>query len=557
MEKIWLSQYPDNVSGELPNNFSQQYPSLLDLLAPAFIDYKDNLAYANFGKVLTYGQLAELTDIFAAFLQNELRVKKGDRLAIMLPNILQHPVALFGAFKAGLTIVNVNPLYTPRELEYQLKDSGASVIVVLENVSATLAQVLPQTDIKRVITTRIGDLLSPLKGALINFVVKHIKSKYQTVNIPGAITFNQALKLGKQTRYTPVNLSADDIAFLQYTGGTTGVSKGAILTHRNMVANVLQAKEWLQQRPLTLGKEVIVTALPLYHVFSLTANTLTFMSLGALNLLITNPRDMSAFVKELSRYPFSVITGVNTLFNGLLHHPAFEKLDFSHLKISLAGGMALQKVVANRWLKVTGNGLIEAYGLTETSPAAMINRMDLKAYNGCIGYPLSSTSVKVCDDDGHELPLGQAGELCIYGPQVMRSYWNKPEETAKVLSDDGWLKTGDMAIIEADGLVRLVDRKKDMILVSGFNVYPNEIEAVVALLPGVKEVAAIGIPDPNHGEVVKLFVVKDNPKLTKEEILNYCHLNLTGYKMPHIIEFRDDLPKTNVGKILRRALRDV
>jgi long-chain acyl-CoA synthetase len=472
----------------------------------------------------------------------------------MLPNVLQYPICLFGVLRAGGTVVNVNPLYTPRELEHQLKDSGAEVIVVLENFAHVLQEVIAQTPIKQVIVTSLGELLG-LKGLLVNLVVRHIKKMVPSWSLPSALPLTAALKDGRGRSLQPVDVGHQDIAFLQYTGGTTGVAKGAMLLHRNIVANVLQARAWI--RPLISGdQEIIMTPLPLYHIFSLTANCLVFMTLGAENVLITNPRDIPGFVAEMNKHPFTAITGVNTLFNALLNNSEFARVNFGALKLTLGGGMAVQKAVADRWKQVTGKPLIEAYGLTETSPAATINPADLQDYNGSIGLPVPSTEIQLRDDAGREVALGHAGEICIRGPQVMKGYWNRPEETAKTLDADGWLATGDIGVMDAQGFVRIVDRKKDMILVSGFNVYPNEVEAVVATHPGVLECAAVGVPDEKSGEAVKLFVVKKDESLSAEQLIAHCHQSLTGYKVPKFVEFRSQLPKSNVGKILRRELRD-
>jgi long-chain acyl-CoA synthetase len=475
-------------------------------------------------------------------------------VALMMPNILQYPVALFGVLRAGCTVVNCNPLYTVRELEHQLKDSGAEVIVVVENFAHVLQAALPKTAVRQVVTTQLGDMLGGLKGGLVNFVVKHIRKMVPAWHLSGSISWSKAVARGAALPFVAPVVGQDDIAFLQYTGGTTGVSKGAILTHRNILANIQQAHAWL--KPFLRERELIITALPLYHIFALTANCLTFFKFGASNVLITNPRDIPGFVKELGKYKFTAITGVNTLFNALLNNPEFAKLDFAPMHIALGGGMAVQKAVAERWKQVTGHPLIEAYGLTETSPAATMNPMDLADYNGAIGLPISSTEVALRDDAGKDVPLGESGELCIRGPQVMAGYWQRPEETEKVMMADGFLRTGDIAVMDEKGFVRIVDRKKDMILVSGFNVYPNEVEAVAVMHPGVLEAAAVGVPDARSGEAVKLFVVKKDPNLTVEALIAHCKENLTGYKVPHQIEFRKDLPKTNVGKILRRALRD-
>ena len=548
----WLAQYPPGVPAEIDVN---EYPSIVAMFDEACQRYAQRPAFSNFGKTLTYADIDRLSMQFGAFLASEWKLGKGDRIAIMLPNALQFPIALFGALRAGLTVVNVNPQYTPRELEHQLADSGAKTIVVLENFAATLAKAIGKTPVEHVIVTSLGDQLGFPKGPLIDFALKYIKRMIPRWSLPGHLCFNDVLARGAGQSLPKVELGHADIAFLQYTGGTTGVAKGAMLTHANMVANMLQASAWIGDR-VQVGEAVIITALPLYHIFSLTANGLVFMRLGALNWLITNPRDMPGFVKELGKGRFTALTGVNTLFNGLLNTPGFEQLDFSHLKLTLGGGMAVQRAVAGRWKKTTGCTLAEAYGLTETSPAVCINPLDLAEYNGSIGLPIPSTDVAIWSEEGKPLPTGEAGELMVRGPQVMKGYWQRPEETAKVLEPGGWLHTGDIAKMDEKGFFYIVDRKKDMILVSGFNVYPNEVEDVVARHPGVLGVAAIGVPDEHSGEVVKLFVVKKDPSLTEEALKKYCHDNLTGYKRPKYIEFRDELPKSNVGKILRRKLRD-
>ncbi|MEP6485467.1 MAG: long-chain-fatty-acid--CoA ligase [Rudaea sp.] len=552
IERPWLASYPPNVPAEIDTN---SYSSIVELLESACDRFRHRPSFANMGRTLSYDDVDRLSQHFASYLLNDLKLSKGDRVAIMLPNVLQYPVALFGVLRAGLTVVNTNPLYTARELRHQLHDAGASAIIVLDNFAATLEEVLKDTPIQHVITTGLGDLVGLPKGAIVNFVVRYVKKLVPAFSIPHAVRFNAALKIGSRKRAPKAVVGHDDIAFLQYTGGTTGVAKGAMLTHRNMVANMLQASAWLGTT-LNEGEEVIITAIPLYHIFALTANCLVFMKTGGLNYLITNPRDMKGFVKELGTVDFTAMTGVNTLFNGLLNTPGFDKLDFSRFKFTMGGGMAVQRVVADRWKKTTGVTLIEAYGLTETSPAACVNPLDLVAYNGSIGLPVPSTEASIQDDDGKQLDVGSVGELCIRGPQVMKGYWNRPDETAKVISADGWLHTGDIAKMDEKGFFYIVDRKKDMILVSGFNVYPNEIEDVVAQIPGVLEVAAVGVPDEKSGEAVKVVVVKKDPGLTAETIRAFCKENLTGYKHPKYIEFRDSLPKTNVGKILRRELRD-
>ena len=551
-QRPWLAHYPAGVPETIDAN---AYASIVAVLDAAFERFRHRPAFSNFGRTINYDELDRLSAKFARYLQQELGLGKGDHIAIMLPNILQYPIALFGALRAGLTVVNTNPMYTARELRHQLEDSGASAIVVLDNFAGTLQKVMHETAVKHVITTGIGDLLGFPKGALVNAVLKYVKKVVPPYRIEGAVRFREALARGGDGRFRRVELNHDDLAFLQYTGGTTGVAKGAMLTHGNMVANMLQASVWLGDIARE-GEEIIITALPLYHIFSLTANCLGFMHLGGLNWLITNPRDMPGFVKELGKVRFTALTGVNTLFNGLLNTPGFKDLDFSGLHLTLGGGMAVQRAVATEWKKVTGCTLAEAYGLTETSPAACINPLDLADYNGSIGLPISSTDVQIWSEDGKPLPYGEVGELMVKGPQVMKGYWNRPEETAKVLEPSGWLHTGDVAKMDENGFVYIVDRKKDMILVSGFNVYPNEIEDVVMDHPGVAEVAAVGVPDEHSGEVVKLFVVKKDPNLTAEALKQFCHDELTGYKRPKFIEFRKELPKSNVGKILRRELRE-
>ena len=550
MEKIWLKSYPPGVPAEIDIN---EYASLREVLEEACAKFGPRPAYSCMGRTITFADLDRLSAAFGAFLQKQ-GLGKGARVALMMPNILQYPVCLFGTLRAGCTVVNVNPLYTPRELEHQLNDSGAETIVVVENFAHTLAEVITRTKVKQVIVTSIGGMLG-LKGVLVDFVLRHIKKMIPAWDIPGAMVLSDALAQGRGRKLEPVEIGHEDIAFLQYTGGTTGVAKGAMLLHRNIVANLLQAGAWVKPF-LGNQRHVVITPLPLYHIFSLTANCLTFMTLGAENVLITNPRDIPGLVKEMGKHCFTAFTGVNTLFNALLNNPDFHKLDFSTLQMTLGGGMAVQKAVADRWEKVTGKPLIEAYGLTETSPAATINPLDLPEYNGAIGLPISSTDLMLRDDEGKEVALGERGEICIRGPQVMAGYWQRPEETANMIDRDGWLATGDIGVVDERGFVRIVDRKKDMILVSGFNVYPNEIEAVVVMHAGVLECAAVGVPDGKSGEAVKLFVVKKDPALTAEALLAHCHEQLTGYKCPRDVEFRTELPKSNVGKILRRELRD-
>jgi len=551
MEKPWLKSYPPGVPTQIDLS---SFHSIVDVLEQSCSKYKDRMAYHNMGTEISYSELDYLTRNFAASLQN-MGLKQGDRIALMMPNILQYPVALFGALRAGLVVVNTNPMYTARELRHQLVDAGAKAIVVVENFASVLESVRSEVPLEHIITTGVGDLLDFPKSMLVNFVLRHVKKAIPAWKLPGSEKFQDVLDKGKKLPFNPVNIAFEDIAFLQYTGGTTGVAKGAMLTHRNIVANLLQARAWLAQLD-DETQQVIITALPLYHIFALTANCLTFLYLGGSNILVTDPRNMPGFVKELARHPFTAITGVNTLFNALLHTDGFSDLDFSNVKMTLGGGMAVQKAVADQWKKVTGVTLVEAYGLTETSPAACINPVTLEEYNGYIGLPISSTEGAIKNEDGVFLPAGEVGELCIRGPQVMKGYWQRPEATDEVLDADGWLHTGDIAMMTEDGYFKIVDRKKDMILVSGFNVYPNEIEDVLALHPKVLEVAAVGVPDEKSGEVVSLFVVKKDPTLTVEEVKAFCKENLTGYKRPRYIEFRDELPKSNVGKILRRELRD-
>jgi len=549
--KPWLANYPQGVPAEIDLG---EFSSILEIFERSCRLYAQRTAFSNYKTTLSYAELDHLTRYFAAWLQHQ-GLKKGDRIALMMPNILQYPVALFGALRAGLVVVNTNPLYTPRELKHQLNDSGARAIVVLENFAHVLQEIRNEVLLDFVITTRLGDMLKFPKGMLVNFVLKYIRKDIPAWSLPGSVNFSACLEMGEKLPHPAVSVGFEDIAFLQYTGGTTGVAKAAMLTHRNLVANMLQSRAWLTAKDIGKDGEIIITALPLYHIFALTANCLVFMSLGGTNVLITNPRDMNGFVKELSENPFTMLTGVNTLFNGLLSTPGFSELDFSRLKGSLGGGMAVQRAVAERWKQVTGSTLIEAYGLTETSPGACMNPLDLKEFNGSIGMPISSTECAIINEEGDFLPAGTAGELVIRGPQVMKGYWQRPEETAKVLSPDGWLRTGDIAVMNADGYFKIVDRKKDMILVSGFNVFPNEIEDVLAMHPKIQELAAIGLPDEKSGESVKIFVVRKDHSLTIDEINEFAAEQLTGYKRPRHIEFRDELPKSNVGKILRRELR--
>ncbi|TLS19358.1 MAG: long-chain-fatty-acid--CoA ligase [Betaproteobacteria bacterium] len=553
MEKIWLRSYPQGVPEFIDVN---EFKSLGQLFEQSCAQYRDRVAYINMGVGITYGELDRLSRDFAAYLQDVLKLPQGARVALMMPNLLQYPVCMFGVLRAGYVVVNCNPLYTHRELEHQLKDSGAEAIVIVENFAHTLEQALPLVPgLKHVIVTSLGDMLGLVKGTVVNLVVRHVKKMVPAWKLPRHVKFKAAMARGKGATLRPVQVGHEDIAYLQYTGGTTGVAKGAMLLHRNIIANLQQAHAWIEPF-LHKDQQLIITALPLYHIFSLTANCLTFLKIGATNVLITNPRDIPGFVKELAQYKFTVITGVNTLFNALLNNPDFAKLDFSALRAALGGGMAVQKSVAQKWRQVTGKPLIEAYGLTETSPAATINPLDLGEFNGAIGLPISSTEIVIRDDLGNDLPVGQAGEICIRGPQVMKGYWLRPDETATVFYADGFLRTGDVGVMDEKGFVRIVDRKKDMILVSGFNVYPNEVEAVVAMHPAVMEVAAVGVPSEHSGEAVKIFVVLKDKSVTKEQLIAHCKENLTGYKVPHLVEFRDDLPKTNVGKILRRALKE-
>jgi len=551
VEKIWLKAYPKGVPAEIDVN---QYASVRDVFDEAVAKYGARPAYTCMGRTITFAELDTLSRAFGAWLQAK-GCGKGARVALMMPNVLQYPICLFGILRAGCTVVNVNPLYTARELEHQLNDSGAEMIVVVENFAHTVEEVVGKTKVRQVIVTTIGELLG-VKGLIVDFVLRHLKKMVPAWRLEGSIRLSDALAEGRKAKLAAVPLGHDDIAFLQYTGGTTGVAKGAMLLHRNIVANLLQARAWVSPFIARDSREIVITPLPLYHIFSLTANCLTFMTLGAENVLIPNPRDIPGFVKEMAKFRFTAFTGVNTLFNALVNNAEFAKLDFSALRITLGGGMAVQEAVAVKWKQVTGHPLIEAYGLTETSPAATINPLDLPAYNGSIGLPISSTEVILRDDEGKVVALGEPGEICVRGPQVMAGYWNRPDETAKVLDKDGWLATGDVGIMDERGFVRIVDRKKDMILVSGFNVYPNEIEAVVVMHPGVLECAAVGVPDAKSGEAVKLFVVKKDPALTAEDVMKHCREHLTGYKCPREIEFRKELPKTNVGKILRRELRD-
>ncbi|HTQ77470.1 MAG TPA: long-chain-fatty-acid--CoA ligase [Burkholderiales bacterium] len=550
MERIWLKSYPPGMPAEVAWD---EFGSIGELFEKSAAKFSDRPAYHCMGRTLTFADVERMSRAFGAWLRSR-GLPRGARVAIMMPNVLQYPVALFGALRAGYVVVNVNPLYTARELEHQLKDSGAEAIVILENFARTLQEVLPRTPVKQVVLASLGDLLG-VKGAIVNFVVRKVKKMVPAFELPGAERFNAVIAAGAAMAPAPADAGHDDLAFLQYTGGTTGVSKGAMLTHRNILANIAQAS-WNLTASLEGETPVIITALPLYHIYSLTVNCLMMAKQGGLNVLITNPRDIPAFIKELGRHRYNMMTGVNTLYNALMHHPDFGRLSFSHVKIFGAGGMAMQKAVADKWKQRTGKMILEGYGLTETSPVATTNPPSVTEFNGSIGLPIPSTDVALRDDDDKEVPLGQPGEICIKGPQVMKGYWQRPDETAKVIGADGFLHTGDIGVMDEKGFIRIVDRKKDMILVSGFNVYPNEIEQVVAMHPGVLEVAAIGVPDEHSGEVPKLFVVRKDPSLTAEQVIEFCKDKLTGYKRPKYVEFRSELPKTNVGKILRRALRE-
>lgn len=552
MEKLWLNSYEQGVNAEIDIT---QYSSISDVFRQSVEKFAHQPAFQNMGKTLTYAEVGKLAENFASYLQNVLKLPRGERVAIMLPNLLQYPIALFGILQAELVAVNTNPLYTPRELEHQLKDSGATTIIVLENFANTLELVLPRTQIKHVIVASVGEMFGFFKGTLMNFVLRKIKKMVPEYRISGAIPFQTTLKEGAAHTFRPVTLTREDTALLQYTGGTTGVAKGAVLSHGNICANMLQAKEWIKNQ-LREGKETVIAALPLYHIFALTVNLMIFTNAGSKIILITNPRDMKGFIGELKKERISVFIGVNTLFNGMVNQPDFAAVDFSNLRLTLGGGMATQKAVAEKWKKITGTPIVEAYGLTEASPGVCCNPLNIEAYSGGIGLPVPSTEVELRDADGKEVPVGQPGELWVRGPQVMKGYWNRPEETAKTIDARGFLETGDIAVMDEKGWLKLVDRKKDLIVVSGFNVYPNEIEEVISHNDKVMEVACIGVPNEKTGEALKVFVVKKDPSLTKEELIEFCRTELTAYKVPKDIEFRDELPKSNVGKILRRELRE-
>ena len=551
-DNFWKDKYPVGVESEIN---SGEYQNIQAVLKQSCERFADKPAFSNLGKTLTYGELYRLSGEFAAYLQQHTDLQPGDRIAVQMPNLLQYPIVVFGAMRAGLIVVNTNPLYTAREMEHQFNDAGAKALICLANMAHLAECILPKTGIRHVIVTEVGDLLPPLKRMLVNAVIKHVKKMVPPYNLPKAVKLNDALALGRGKTPQEANPHNDDIAVLQYTGGTTGVAKGAMLTHRNIVSNMLQCRA-LMAANLNEGSEIVIAPLPLYHIYAFTFHCMAMMLIGNHNVLITNPRDLPAMIKDLSKYRFTGFVGLNTLFVALCNNPEFRKLDFSGLKVTLSGGMALQLATAERWKQVTGCAICEGYGLTETSPAASVNPIR-NIQIGTIGIPVPSTRFKVINDDGLELPLGEIGELCIKGPQVMKGYWQRPEETAEVLDADGWFKTGDIGLIQEDGYIRIVDRKKDMILVSGFNVYPNELEDVLATLPGVLQCAAIGVPDEKSGEAIKVFiVVKPGESLTKEQVMQHMHDNLTGYKRPKAVEFRDSLPTTNVGKILRRELRD-
>ena len=555
MDKIWLKSYPDGVPAQIEPD---QYVSLVQLLEESFVKFADRHAFVCMDKYLTYAELDQYSRQVAAWLQSR-GMQKGARVAIMMPNVLQYPIAIAAILRAGYTVVNVNPLYTPRELEHQLSDSGSEAIIVLENFANTLEQVLARTQVKHIVVASMGEMLGAVKGVIVNFVVRNVKKMVPAYSLPNAVRFNQMLSHGAMMPFTAVGATPRDVAFLQYTGGTTGVSKGATLTHRNVIANVLQSEAWSLpaiQKPPLAEQMTIVCALPLYHIFALTCCAMWGMRVGALNILIPNPRDIGGFIKELRKYRINMLPAVNTLYNALLNHPDFGSVDFSALKISNGGGMAVQQIVNDKWKAATGTNIIEGYGLSETSPVATCNRADMDQFSGNIGLPVPSTDIAILDDDGKPVALGERGEIAIRGPQVMAGYWNRPDETAHAMTPDGFFKSGDVGVMDAGGYVKIVDRKKDMILVSGFNVYPNELEGVIASHPGVLECAVIGVPDEHSGEAVKVFVVRRDPALTADQLMDYCKQQFTGYKKPKYIEFRAELPKTNVGKILRRMLRD-
>lgn len=552
MEKAWLKSYPPGMPEEVP---TPPYRSVRDLFESAFEKYPENAAYTNMGKTLSYAELDRLSMQFACYLQRTLGLSRGERVAIMLPNVLQYPVVMCGIFRAGLVVVNVNPLYTARELKHQLIDSGTKCIVILENFAHVLEDVIADTTVSQVITTGVGDLLSWPKGAITNFVLRHVKKSVPRYRFDNSISLRDALRSGADKTLDVVDIGYADIAYLQYTGGTTGVSKGAMLSHRNMVFNVQQTMVWQGDAYKGVEPIIAITALPLYHIFSLQGNCLTVMAQGGENILITNPRDFEGFAKEIAKFKFNMFTGVNTMFAALMDTPSFSKIDFSHLRVCIGGGMAVQPSIAREWQQKTGKTILQGYGLTETSPAAIVCRIDSE-FTGTIGLPLPSTDVMIAGDDGNPLPIGEIGEICIRGPQVMEGYWQRPAETAEVMLPGGWLRSGDVGRMDKDGYIYIEDRKKDMILVSGFNVYPNEIENVIVEMDGVLEAAAIGLPDERSGEIVKVFVVRKDPNITEQDVLDHCRENLTNYKRPRLVEFRDSLPKTNVGKILRRELRD-
>lgn len=549
----WIKQYPEGVQAQVDVS---QFNSLTDLLGQAMQQYADRTSFVNMGKSFTYGEIDQLSDAFASYLQQVLGLKKGDTIAIQMPNCLQYPIAMFGALKAGLTVVNTNPLYTPREMLHQFNDAQVKAVIIIEMFAQNLEQILPKTKIEHVIITGLGDLIGGLKGWLVNLVVRRVKKMVPAYRLPQAVRFADVLEAGKKMQRQSVQIGPDDVAFLQYTGGTTGVSKGAVLTHANIVAHTLAVNEWFKPLLEKGVQETMITAIPLYHIFALSVNGIFMTYIGAKNILITNPRDMKAFIKDLAKYPFTLMTGVNTLYNGLLNQEPFHKLNFNKLKTSIGGGMAVQRAVAERWTQVTGSPLVEGYGLSETSPVLTVNPLDGRHRTGYIGIPIPNTELGIFDEEGNRLGAGEVGEICARGPQVMKGYLNRPEETDKVMLNGEWFRTGDMGLMEEDGFFRIVDRKKDMINVSGFNVYPNEVEDVIASHDKVLEVAAIGMPDPKSTEVVKVFVVKKDQSLTEKELIDFCRKNLTAYKVPKIVEFREELPKSNVGKILRRLLRE-